>query len=251
MLRSLYIAGTGMIVQRQRMDVLTNNIANVETSGYKEDNLLSRSFSDVLIERTGDPNVLNISRSVGSQNYGTHIDEVLVDYTQGNLEETGRMSDLALQGAGFFVIDTQYGARYTRDGGFGVDSEGYLVNTDGDYVQGTNGSINVGTDGFAVDSQGNVSVDGVAIDKLRVVSFNDLDGLRKIGGNLYMNYTNQRVYDDDISTIKQGSLEMSNVDTTQQIVDMMEISRSYELNQKMVKMIDESLQKSVNEVGRV
>ncbi len=251
MLRSLYIAGTGMLVQRKKMDVLTNNIANVETSGYKQDQLLSRSFADVLLDRTNDPSVLNMSNVVGRQNYGTHIDEVVVSFEQGNLEETGMLTDMAIEGSGFFVVSTPNGARYTRDGGFGINNEGFLVNCDGYKVQGINGPINVGTEEFSVDEQGNVAVAGTVVGQLKIVSFNNLDGLRKEGENLYINYTNQRVYTDNTSTIIQGSLESSNVDITEQIVNMMEISRSYELNQKMVKMIDESLAKAVNEVGRV
>jgi flagellar basal-body rod protein FlgG len=118
-------------------------------------------------------------------------------------------------------------------------------------LQGTNGNINVGDGGFAVDSEGNVTVEGASAGKIRLVSFNDLDGLRKEGSNLYVNYTNQRIYEDNTSTIVQGSLETSNVDITEEMVNMMQISRNYQLNQKMVTMIDESLEKSVNEVGWV
>ncbi len=252
MLRSLYIAGTGMIVQREKMNVLTNNIANAETSGYKKDQLLSRSFKDVLINEIDNTNIINISDTIGSQNYGTHIDEIVIDYTQGSFEETARLTDLAISGPGFFVVSTPNGDRYTRDGSFSLDSQGYLVNSDGHYLQGTGGGrINVGDGGFGIDEQGNVVVDGAVVGKVRLVRFNNLEGLRKDGNNLYSNSTNQRVFDDTESTIKQGVLEVSNVDITQEMVDMMNISRNYQMNQKMVTMIDQSLEKSVNEVGRV
>jgi flagellar basal-body rod protein FlgG len=251
MLRSLYIAGTGMLVQRKKMDVLTNNIANVETTGYKTDTLLSRSFKDMLIERMNDPAVINISNSVGPLNTGVHIDEVVVNFLQGNLEETERLTDLALDGPGFFTVLTPNGERYTRDGGFGINSEGCLVTADGYYVQGSGGAINVGLGGFAVDSQGNITVDGNFVDQLKIVSFEDLAGLRKTGSNLYVNYTGQAASQAELGSVRQGALEASNVDITRQMVDMMEISRTYELNQRMVKMIDESLGKTVNEVGRV
>jgi flagellar basal-body rod protein FlgG len=251
MLRSLYIAGTGMLVQRKKMDVLTNNIANVETTGYKTDTLLSRSFKDILIERMNDPAVINISNSVGPLNTGVHIDEVVVNFTQGNMEETERLTDLAIDGPGFFTVATQDGERYTRDGSFGINNEGYLVTADGYYVQGAGGAINVGLGGFAVDAQGNITVDGTSAGQLKIVNFEDLTGLRKTGNNLYANYTGQAVLQTELGTVRQGSLEASNVDITRQMVDMMEISRTYELNQRMVKMIDESLGKTVNEVGRV
>ncbi len=252
MLRSLYIAGTGMIVQREKMNVLTNNIANSETSGYKKDQLLSRSFKDVLINEIDNKNVINMSGTIGNQNYGTHIDEIVVDYTQGSFEETFRLTDLAVSGPGFFVISTPNGDRYTRDGSFSLDSQGNLVNSDGYYLQGTGGGkINVGDGSFGVDEQGNVVVDGAVTGKIRLVRFNNLEGLRKEGNNLYSNATNQRIFEDNESTLKQGKLEVSNVDVTQEMVDMMNISRNYQMNQKMVTMIDQTLEKSVNQVGRV
>lgn len=251
MLRSLYIAGTGMLVQRKKMDVLTNNIANVETVGYKEDKLLSRSFKDLLIERTNDPNVLSIYNDVGPLNTGIHVDEVVVSFKQGGMEDSERMTDMAIEGPGFFTITTPGGDRYTRNGEFGIDGQGYLVTSDGYYVKGNAGRINVGFNGFNVDSAGNVLVNGALAGQLQISTFNDPSGLRKVGDNLYANYTNQQVLRNGLSTVKQGALETSNVDITRQMVDMMEISRTYELNQRMVKMIDESLGKTVNEVGKV
>jgi flagellar basal-body rod protein FlgF len=251
MLRSLYLAGTGMMVQRKKMDVLTNNIANAETSGYKSDRLISRSFKDMMIERTGDPYIVRIMSEIGPQNTGVHVDEIYTDFTGGNMEETDLSTDLALQGNGYFVISTPAGECYTRDGSFTVSTEGYLMTADGNPVMGTNGRINVGTGNFAVDSQGNVTVNGTAVGQLRLVSFADQAGLRKIGNNLFINFTNQAVQPATGCTVKQGSLETSNVDIVREMVDMMQISSTYETNQRMVKMIDESLGKAVNDVGRV
>lgn len=251
MLRSLYLAATGMMVQRKKMDVLTNNIANVETTGYKKDRLLSRSFRDMMIERTGDPYIVSILTEIGPQNTGIHVDEIYTDFANGSMEETGRLSDLALQGSGYFVVSTAAGERYTRDGSFTVSTDGYLVTADGNPVMGTNGRIKVGTGKFTVDAQGNVTVNGATAGKLRVVSFADEGGLRKIGNNLYINYTNQAVGTAAGCTVKQGFLESSNVDIVREMVDMMEVSRTYETNQRMVKMLDESLGKAVNEVGRL
>lgn len=251
MLRSLYIASTGMLVQRQRMDVLTNNIANIETSGYKKDTLISRSFRDMMIERLENSNILNMSTSIGPLNTGIHADEIFTSFSQGAIEETGRLSDIALQGEGFFVISTPDGNRYTRDGAFAVSSNGYLVNSDGHYVQGENGSIYVGQGEFSINESGEVLVDGEVVNKLRVVTFADLSGLRKTGDNLYMNSNNQAEITPQDTVVRQGSLENSNVNMAQEMVDMMTVSRAYETNQRMVKMLDESLAKSVNEVGKV
>ncbi len=251
MLRSLYIATTGMLVQRKKMDVITNNVANIETNGYKKDRLLSRSFQDMMIQRIGDPAIISMSTTVGAQNTGVHIDEITIDFTQGSMENTERLSDLALQGSGYFVVSTPNGDRYTRDGSFAVSSDGYLVSGDGYPIMGTNGRIQVGNGKFAIDDQGNVTVDGKITNKLRIAAFADETGLRKTGFNLFINYTNQAVGTPAGTTVKQGYLEGSNVDMATEMVEMMEVSRTYDTNQRMVKMLDESLGKAVNEVGRV
>lgn len=251
MLRSLEIAGTSMLVQRKKMDVITNNITNIETSGFKKDQLLSRSFKDMMIQRINDPNVLYVSNDVGPLNNGIHIDEVRTDFVQGNLEPTERLTDFAIQGSGFFVVSTPNGQRYTRDGGFSVNSQGYLVNNDGHYLMGTNGRVQVGNGQFSIDDQGNVKVGGANVNKIRLVDFDDPNGLRKEGNNLYYNYTNQNVITPKETIVKQGFIENSNADVSREMVDMMEVSRTYETNQRMIKMLDESLSKTVNEVGRV
>ena len=251
MLRSLYIAATGMLVQRKKMDVITNNITNVETTGYKKDQLLSRSFKDMMIERINDPAVVSYSTYVGGQNTGVHIDEVATDFAQGNMEGTERLSDLAIQGPGFFTVNTAAGERYTRDGSFGVNSEGYLVTADGNYVMGVSGKIRVGKGKFTINEQGVVTVNGTPAGKLKIVTFADTKGLRKEGNNLYSNYNSTIAQTTAQTTVKQGYLEGSNVDIAREMVDMIAVSRTYETNQRMVKMIDESLGKAVNEVGRV
>ncbi len=253
MLRSIYLSATNMVVQRAKVDVITNNIANTDTTGYKSDTLVSRSFSDMLISRLNDPNVLNTSQSVGTLNTGVHVDELITDFSQGALEETGNDGDLAINGENaFFVVSTTAGDRYTRDGSFYLNSNGHLVTASGNLVMGENGAgIQVKSSEFAVDSQGNVLVDGKSVGKLRLVSFSDTGALRKAGDNLFYNYGGTTVSTATDYSVKQGYLETSNTSITNQIVDMMSASRSYETSQRIVKMLDESLGKAVNEVGRV
>jgi flagellar basal-body rod protein FlgG len=144
MLRSFYTAGTGMLTQRDRMEVLTNNLTNADTSGYKSDSLILGSFKNMMIERLNDPN--GGSAEVGQLGNGAHINKVVTSFEQGNLEGTGRSLDFALEGTGFFVLSTPEGDRYTRDGSFSVSSNGYLTSSNGYYVQGSNGRIYVGGD---------------------------------------------------------------------------------------------------------
>lgn len=250
MLRSLYTSATGMLTQRKKMDVITNNISNIETAGYKKDKLVSRSFADMMLVRINDPAMGNITE-IGSINTGVHVDEVITSFGEGAYEETGSTCDLALASQGFFAISTANGERYTRDGSFSVNTEGYLVTPSGDYVMGQNGQLQVKTDEFSVDSQGNITADGVAVGQLKIVTFGDPAGLRKTGDNLYINYTNQAAQTDGEINVMQGFIEASNVDIATEMVDMISVYRTYETNQKMIQMIDETLSKAVNEVGRV
>lgn len=251
MLRSFYIAGTGMLAQRARMNVLTNNITNIDTTGYKKDTIISRSFADLLIKNLNDPYLLKKSAFIGPQNTGIHVDVISTLFSQGDLEETRRSTDLALEGQGFFTIQTPEGNRYTRDGSFSIGYDGCLITGDGYYVSGRNGRIYVGDESFVVDTLGNVTVNGQTVDSLSIVTFDDLSGLRKTGGNLYLNYANQPVRQAENAKVMQGYLEGSNVNMADEVISMVEINRAYELNQRVLRIIDESLAKSVNEVGRV
>ncbi|MDD5017606.1 MAG: flagellar basal-body rod protein FlgF [Eubacteriales bacterium] len=251
MLRSFYIAGTGMLVQREKMDVLTNNITNIDTTGYKKDSLISSTFEDMLIERVNDPYVISTTTIVGLQNTGTHVEEIVTQFEQGSLEATGRSCDVALRGDGFFVVSTGDGDRYTRDGSFSVDENGYLVNSDGYYVMGKSGRIYAGSDDFTIDEQGNIYVDDVLKETLIIVAPADLSGLRKQGNNLYYNYAAGQMLDTADTKVMQGYLESSNVDMAEELVEMMALTRAYELNQRVLKMVDESLEITVNQVGKV
>jgi flagellar basal-body rod protein FlgF len=249
MLRSFYTAGTGMLTQRDRMEVLTNNLTNADTAGYKSDSLILGSFRDMMIERLNMPDTGGSSNIIGPLGAGAHIKRVITSFEQGNLEETGRSLDFALEGPGFFVLSTPEGDRYTRDGSFSVSSDGYLVNSSGMYVQGTNGRVYGGGDDFSVDEQGGVYLQGALTDRLKVVSFEDAEALRKDGNNMYQ--TGQRPLADDVTKVYQGRLEGSNVDVSGELANMLSTTRAYDTNQRVLRMIDSTLDKTVNEVGRV
>ncbi len=248
MLRCFYTAGTGMLVQRDKMDVLTNNLINADTVGYKSDFLVSESFNEMLIRRLNDP--YGGSSIVGELGTGAHIGNVVTSFKQGNLEYTGRECDLALEGQGFFVVAATQGERYTRDGSFSVSDAGYLVNSDGYYVKGVGERIYVGDGEVTIDELGNVYVEDVFADRIRIVSFEDTAGLRKDENNLYAS-AGQRAGEDSETKVRQGYLESSNVEISGELADMLMISRAYETNQRVLRMVDGTLDKAVNEVGRI
>ncbi|MDL2288422.1 flagellar hook-basal body protein [Oscillospiraceae bacterium OttesenSCG-928-F05] len=248
MLRALYTSGTAMMVQNKRMNVITNNITNVGTVGYKSDELLSRSFRDMMITRINDPYVER--SAVGPHNTGIHIDLINTTFEQGPLSATPRETDLAIVGDGFFTVETPDGPRYTRAGNFNKDADGLVCTPEGYPLLGENGPIVVPGEEMTVDEMGNVFSDGAFVDRVRVGSFEDNQILRKGGENLYYTYDGSEPGPSN-AQVKQKMLEGSNVDVTDETVRMIEVSRAFETNQRIVRMLDETLQKAVNEIARL
>ena len=255
MIRSHYIAASGMMLQRRKMEVITNNIVNVETSGYKRDNLVSRSFDDVMIQRINDTyginpnNIVNRRYNVGPLDFGVHVDFINTDFSQGYLETTDLPTDFALIGDAYFVLEAPGGVRYSRAGALTVNAEGYLCNPQGYYVLGQNGRIHTGGLDFAVDELGDISIEGNQVEAFRLVGFTNPNNLRKQGHNLYSAPAGAAQPATDYR-ISQYSLEGSNVDIAREMVDMMMVYRVYETNQRMLTMIDETVGKAVNDIAR-
>ena len=251
MTRGLYIAGTGMMLQRRRMETITNNIANSDTTGYKKEHFLSHSFDEVLLSRMNDHNQYWPYRDVGPLNLGTQVDHLFIDFAQGNLEGTERPTDFALIGENnFFIVQTADGERYTRSGHFYIDTEGYLIDGDNNRLLGTNGAIYVGGLDFYVNTSGQVYTEDGYVNTIRVASFEDPTTLRRQGGNLYF-ATVAPQGETAPYAIAQGFLESSNVDIGREMVDMLAMYRTYETNQRMLTMIDETTARAVNDIGRL
>lgn len=247
MIRSFYIAGTGMMTQRSKMDVVINNITNADTVGYRQDQLITRSFPDLLLDRLNDPSIVN-QTYVGPQNTGVHVDEIVIDFSRGTPEPTEEMSDLAIMNEGFFTVQTPDGIQYTRAGNFQVDVNGTLLTQEGYYVLGQNGQpINVGTYGFQVDGQGYIyNAEGQQINRLNIVTFEDLNALRKVGNNNYVPYGGAQPIAVENPGVMQGYIETSNVDIAKTVADMMLTQRVYESSQRILQMTDESLAKTMD-----
>jgi len=249
MLRSLYIAGTGMITQRSKMNVIVNNITNADTVGYRKDQVVTESFSDMLLDRLNDPAILN-RRYVGPLAPGVYVEEIQTEFQAGPMELTDIQTDLAITGDGFFVVNTPQGERYTRAGNFNVDHEGALVTQEGYYVLGQNGQrIIVGTDDFAVNADGAIFANGQQVGALRIVQFADNGVLRKEGNNLLYAYNGEQPTPAAGYSIEQGMLEGSNVEVGREVADMLLTNRVYESSQKILGMVDESLARTM-EMGR-
>ncbi|MCI9426379.1 MAG: flagellar hook-basal body protein [Eubacterium sp.] len=266
MVKGLYTAYTGMVEEQRRMDVMTNNLANASTTGYKKEGTVNQSFDDQLAVKIKDTSEIMYAKRLGDVNLGVKVGETYRDYTQGSFYVTDNTYDVALDGNGFFAVEFrskngQTSVKYTRDGNFTVDRNGYLMTKDGDYVLNANGARN-GAGGQAnyvrvdpnqdvrIEADGTIFQDNVQVGQIGVVDFADYNYLEKYGENLYdMVQGGQRI--DSNARVEQGCLEMSNVNIVSEMVSMITITRAYEANQKIITTIDGSLDKAVNTVGQV
>ncbi|SHJ67576.1 flagellar basal-body rod protein FlgG [Hathewaya proteolytica DSM 3090] len=255
MIRGLYIAVSGMVVGEAKQGVITNNIANANTVGYKQDSLNVKNFGDVLISNYDKvKNGQNVRQDLGMLSKGSAINNVSTYFTQGVHQLTDRNTDMAIQGRGFFNIERNGNTYYSRDGHFNINQDGYLVNDMGDFVKGYNlytgnlEKINLDSGDIHLSSEGNISVNGVERYRLEISDFPNYESLKKVGDNLYEGENPSTVTN---AVVKQKYIEKSNVNVVKETVEMMNNSRSFETNQRLVQVIDETLGKAVNEVGRL
>lgn len=259
MVRALYSAWTGMVNEQKRLDVVSNNMANSDTTGYKKMGSTSQSFDEELAIRINDLDREYSRRRVGSLNGGVMIGETYVDYSQGNLKVTDGTYDVALGGSGFFTINMTDKSgvthtRYTRDGAFTITREGYLVTKDGDSVMGTDGNPiqipGAQTAKITIDELGNIYANDTYVNQFALVDFADYDTVVMYGENMWDATDTTQIIASN-ATVHQGYLEASNVNVVDEMVDMIMITRAYETNQKMIRTIDQVLDKTANEIGRV
>jgi flagellar basal-body rod protein FlgF len=288
MLRGLYTAAAGMVTQQRRHDTVTNNISNLNTPGYKQVTSVGRSFPEMLLYLTGIEG--DKPARIGAVNTGVFAEESLSVHIQGDAYATGRMSDFAIQAnlqvpglqfdssgkaidadgnvvfqpqAFFTVQDRDGGIRYTRNGSFLVNDEGFLVTNDGSFV--------LGTDNNPIQFPPGLSLDRLSLTgDLRFVDADGADAGVQLLITVIENpnrlvqegYGKFRLNDEDadlaraaeagdLIEVRQGYLERSNVDAAQAMVDLMSALRAYESNQKVIQFYDQSLGKAVNEVGKV
>lgn len=258
MVKGLYSAYTGMLNEQKRMDIITNNLANTDTTGYKKEGVTNQSFHDVLAYRLHDASTPGTDpHRMGAMSMGVKLGETYTDYDQGALKQTDNQFDLALAGKGFFAIQfTDKGGntttKYTRDGNFTLTKEGYLVTQDGSFVLGTgNNRITLSTTADTkIDEQGRIYQNDKLVDTIQIADFADYNYLEKYGENLY-NAIEGATRQTGDATVQQGYLETSNVQTVSEMVSMIAITRNYETNQKVIQTMDKSLQIAANQIGKV
>ncbi|MCR5143674.1 MAG: flagellar hook-basal body protein [Lachnospiraceae bacterium] len=266
MVKGLYTAYTGMVEEQRRMDVTANNMANASTTGYKSEGTVNQSFDHQLAIKIKDTSAASLPRRIGGVTLGVKVGETYTNWDQGSFQITDNASDLALSGQGFFAIaftskDGTTSIKYSRDGAFTIDNQGYMRTSDGDYVLNMNGAINsdLNQDNYVridpnyeytVDKQGYIFQEGNNIGQIGIVDIDNYDYISKYGENLYDLVDGGQIIQSDAS-VEQGCLEASNVNIVDEMVRIITLSRAYEAGQKMIQTEDSTLDKAVNDVGRV
>lgn len=284
MLKGLYTAYTGMLNEQHRMDVLANNLANSTTNGFKKEGTTSQAFDNVLAYKIKDlsepgnlPRPLARNRAVDQNelnnpdnedylerrvrrtglNLGVKIGENYVDYSEGPIKETGNPLDLAISDRGFFVVEYtnkagETSTKYTRDGNFTMNLQGYLVTQDGDFVLDQNGRrIRMETElPVSIDRNGNITQNGAMVATIGLTDFEDYDYLERFGENYFQTIEGAEEI-EPVSQVYAGYLEMSNISVVTEMVNMITLQRQYESNQKVITTYDDTLDQAVSQIGRL
>ena len=281
MIRGWYTGASGMRAQQWRLDAIANNLANLDTDGYKRDVAAFKAFPELLIRRQDDDGVYlhpfgsaDAAPIVGKMGTGVELNELFTEFEQGAIKETTSDFDIALDGRGFFTVATPWGERYTRNGSFVLGKEGFLETKEGYPVLGENGPIRVKANNFQVDKDGRVFVnaaypddpelligreanlweDTVLLDTLKIVEF-DIDRyLEKQGSSLYRESETSGpamvMLEGQRPKVLQGSVEASNVNPITEMVQMIEVNRAYEANQKIIQAEESALGTLINQVSK-
>lgn len=254
MLRGLYTAYTGMEAQQHKMDIVANNLANANTNGYKQDNVVFKSFSEVLAVKINDPKV-STNHKIGQMTLGVQVDNIYTNFEQGALSFSEDPLSCALEGEGMITIgklneDGTYSERFTRDGSFSLDQGRRLVTKDGFYVLGENGPITMPNGQLSVTQDGTIYVKDERVDQIQLTGFEDFTALKKVGSSQFeqTDRTEKTVF---TGSMRQGYEEASNVNSVKEMIDMISLQRIYEANQKVLTTYDSTLDNVVNNVGRV
>lgn len=270
MVRGWYTGASGMNAQQRRLDAISNNLANVDTTSYKRDVTVSKNFPELLLRRMDDDGVYknpfgsaDVAPIIGKIGLGVEVNELFTDFQQGSFKPTGSSSDFALEGKGFFSIETPHGERYTRNGNFTVGVEGYLMTKEGFPVLGENGRIFLQDSLYTVNKNGEVYVrpisntdaDAVLLDRLKLSTFENDRYIQKQGSSLYKDTPVSGpalpAEGSERPLVTQGFVEASNVNVVNEMVQMIEVNRAYEANQKTIQAEDTMMSKLWNDVVRI
>ena len=233
MLRGYYNAAQGMIVKQRQLDAIGNNIANINTAGYRKDEIVTNTFLDELI-------LVNGRRETSGHLLQTYADISKTNLEQSNFTYTESNFDMAIYGNVYFNIRGRDGSVYqTRNGQFELDGDGYLIIGKSGRVQGRNGDIRLNTGDFEVNNAGDIIVNGEIVDRLLLTYIPPDADVDKLGNNLMLYNGNAQLPEGELYDVIQGAWEHSNVDGNKEVTQMMEAHRLYQANSQILKQLDQ------------
>ena len=234
-----YAACTALVARQQAMDTIANNLANASTVGYRAEKTV---FSSVLAD-ANNSNSSALDRAINQ--YGV-LGDTTLNLSQGALQKTGNELDVAIQGPGYFVVQTANGEVYTRNGGFQVSGKGQLITQSGDPVMGDAGEITMLPGKVSISSDGTISVNGAVSGKLKIVEFPSSAKISSKGTNYYSADSDQ-AQESPTSDIRQGFLESSNVNPILGMVELVTAQRSAEMMQRALNMFNAEMDKTATQ----
>ena len=245
--RAVYTVTSGGLAALGRLEAVAQNLANLSTAGYKAQRLVFRVRP---LEPEGPARLDPVLSRTAAQ-----VVEVATvrDFSQGPIRPSGNPLDVAIGGPGFFVVSTPRGERYTRQGSFTLDGEGYLVTEHGERVQGESGDVQVGAGDVAIGEDGTVAVDGISAGRLKLVSFGEHPALTPEGATLFAPVPGVVPTPLDATEVRlhPGALEGANVDAAAGMIELVDVSRGFETYMHAMRRLDEVVQHAITDVGRV
>lgn len=259
MLRGLYSTVSAMLDLQAKQAVTTNNIANANTTGYKSETTVEKSFPELMI--TNNDKYVNgkaQKQELGTLSFGVKIDDTITSFEQGNIVDNDSETSFAILGDGFFtVMDSEGKTAYTRDGAFQISTDGYLMTSAGHLVQGINTNtgnleaIFVGDNSISVDTGNNILINDVMSYRFNIVTPNNTDTFRLQADNLYYGGDGVSAVNNADYMIRQSALESSNVDIATELTNMMTTLRAFEANQTVLSAIDSTMDLISNDLGKI
>lgn len=250
MFQGFYNLTSGVLTQTRNLNVISNNMSNVSTPGYKSEKFVSRTFQEEMIYRSGNKDKSN-PVPIGTMSRIVAADRNYTDYTRGGVTETASQLDFALGAQGFFSIQGEEGTVYTRNGSFSLDAQGYLCLQGIGRVLGENGPIYLGTDKISADAMGNIyaSQGGAFLGRLQIVDFENYEEqLTKTTGDVYIADGQGQAVN---GAVMQGAVESSNVDPVEEMTRMISSQRALQGSAQVLKIYDQLIGKAVTQLGPV
>lgn len=236
MMYGVNTAVSAAVKKLSQHDYVTHNLANANTPGYKAERL-------IFVRRPETDSMTEDSFS--------HAPVVLIDHSPGTLQKSGNPLDVAIQGEGYFVIETKDGERYTRNGSFTLNQDGELITMSGDAVLGEGGRIRISGKKIEISNEGTINVDGSDAGKLKIVDFKKKDALVKRGAGLFEASAKAEQTQLDNPEVRSGYLETSNVQAVKEMVEMIDIQRSFEAYLKIMQTMSEQDRLATSRIGKL